>query len=75
MNTENEQQDGGEETQIYLPDDGRNFEDKMKPTTEHGVKATCCTYEFFKKVKLHSPKWLVRISAFLKTHACKLIPN
>ena len=29
MNTENVQQDGGEETQIYLPDDGRNFEDKM----------------------------------------------
>ena len=29
MNTENVQQDGGEETQIiYLPDDGRNFEDK-----------------------------------------------
>ena len=28
MNTENIQQDGGEETQIYLSDDGRNFEDK-----------------------------------------------
>ena len=28
MNTENVQQDGGEETQIFLPDDGRNFEDK-----------------------------------------------
>ena len=27
MNTENVQQDGGEETQIFLPDDGRNFED------------------------------------------------
>ena len=27
MNTENVQQDGEEETQIYLPDDGRNFED------------------------------------------------
>ena len=30
MNTENVQQDGREETQIYLPDDGRNFEDKTK---------------------------------------------
>ena len=28
MNTENVQQDGGKETQIYLPDDGRYFEDK-----------------------------------------------
>ena len=28
MNTENVQQDGGEETHIYLPDDSRNFEDK-----------------------------------------------
>ena len=29
MNTENVQQDAGEETQIYLPEDGiRNFEDK-----------------------------------------------
>ena len=28
MNTENVQQDGGEETQIFLPDDGRNFEDE-----------------------------------------------
>ena len=29
MNTEKVRRDGGEETQIYLPDDGRNFEDKM----------------------------------------------
>ena len=28
MNTETAQQGGGEETQIYLPGDGRNFEDK-----------------------------------------------
>ena len=29
INTKNVQQDSGEETQIYLPDDGiRNFEDK-----------------------------------------------
>ena len=28
MNTETVQHGGGEETQIYLPDDGRNFEDK-----------------------------------------------
>ena len=29
INTENVQQDGEEETQIYLPDDGiKNFEDK-----------------------------------------------
>ena len=28
MNTENVEQDSGEQTQIYLPDDGRNFEDK-----------------------------------------------
>ena len=28
MNTENVRRDGGEETQIYLLDDGRNFEDK-----------------------------------------------
>ena len=33
MNSENVQQDGGEETQIYLPDDDRNFEDKTKRTT------------------------------------------
>ena len=35
MNTENEQ-DSGEETQIYLLNDGRNFEhDAMKRTTEN----------------------------------------
>ena len=37
MNTEIVQQDGGEETQIYLPDDGRNFEDKTKRITEHNL--------------------------------------
>ena len=29
MNTENGQ-DGGEETQIYFPNEGRNFEDKTQ---------------------------------------------
>ena len=51
----------------------------MKRTTEHnfihGIKTTCCTCEFFTKLKLHSPKRLVRISAFWKTHSRKLIPN
>ena len=37
MNSENVQQDGGEETQIYLPDDDRNFEEKTKRTTEHNL--------------------------------------
>ena len=37
MSTENVQQDGGEKTQIYLPDDGRNFEDKTRRTTEHNL--------------------------------------
>ena len=41
----------------------------------HGIKTTCCTCEFFKKLKLHSPKRLVRISACWKTHSRKLIPN
>ena len=37
MNTGNVQQDGGGETQIYLSNDGRNFEDKTKQTTEHNL--------------------------------------
>ena len=40
INTKNVQQDSGEETQIYLPDDGiRNFEDKnaMKRSTEQNL--------------------------------------
>ena len=39
MNAKNVQQDGGKETQIYLPDDGRYFEDKKarKRTTEHSL--------------------------------------
>ena len=37
MNAEYVQQDGGEEIQIYLPDDGRNFEDKTKRTTKHNL--------------------------------------
>ena len=41
----------------------------------HGIKTTCCTCEFFEKLKLHSSKRLVRISAFWKTHSRKLIPN
>ena len=33
-----------------------------------------CTSEFFKKLKLHSPKQLVQFQ-LLKTQSCKLIPN
>ena len=69
MNTENVRQDGGEETQIYiyLPDDGRNFKDKIPRNVllnkiySHN-KTTCYTCEVFKKLKLHSPKRFVRIS-------------
>ncbi len=62
MSTDNMQQDGREETQIYLPDDGiRNFEDKTSwnfplNTVYSRNKTTCCTCEFFNKLKLHLPR-------------------
>ena len=67
MNTENVQQDGGEETQIIYQMTAGILKTKRHETyyqTQfiHGIK-TCCTWEFFKKLKLHSPKQLVRISA------------
>ena len=48
----------------------------MKRTTEynfiHGKKKTCCTW-VFQIAEIHSPKTLVRISAFWKTHSLKII--
>ena len=80
INTGNVQQDGEEETQIYLPDDGirilktKRHETFYRTKFIHGIKPTCCTCEFFNKLKLHSPG-SVRISAFRKTHSRKLITN
>ena len=60
INTENVQQDGGVETQIYLPVDGikniilktKRHETCYRTKFIHGIKTTCCTCEFFNKPKL-----------------------
>ena len=60
INTENVQQDGGVETQIYLPVDGikniilktKRHETCYRTKFIHGIKTTCCTCEFFNKLKL-----------------------
>ena len=81
MNTENVQHAAGQrrgKTNIFTgrqPEFWRQNETDYQTQFIHRIKATCCTCKFFKKVKLHSPKRLMRISAFWKTHSRKLTLN
>ena len=79
MSTENIQQDGGEETQIYLPEDAiRNFEDKtpwnvLLSTIYSQNKIDVLHLWIFQQAEITlARKRLVRISAFAQR---KLIPN
>ena len=79
MNTENVQQDGGEETQTYLPDDSiRNFEDKtpwnfLLNTIYSQNKKELLHLWIFQQAEIALAwKWLVRISAFWNWFQIKL---
>ena len=79
MSTENIQQDGGEETQIHIPDDGiRNFEDKTSwnfpPNTIYSRNKNDVLHLWiFQQAEIAlTRKPLVRISAFWNWFQIKL---